>query len=170
MKYELVDVTREADWSAYHAIRRDVLWTARGRPNYDDRHADEYLPSHHPLLLKCDGVPIGTTRLDERGLGVGVVRLVAIRQQSQRQGHGRQLARMVDARARQLGLTTLYVNAVSDAVEFYRKNGWRSFAFATKEASPVLKVSRRGGLPMRLVAVLDFDGRYSQSRQEWWKD
>ena len=140
MRYDLVDVTSDDDWRNYHAIRRDVLWTARGRLVYDEGHADEYASTNHPLLLKLDGVPIGTTRLDQRGRGIGVVRLVAIRAQSQRHGHGRQLARMVERRAQQLGLTMLYVNAVSDAVEFYRKSGWQIFSWDPAELTGTFAV------------------------------
>ncbi len=32
-----------------------VLWEGRRRSGYDDRHADEYLSSNHPLLLRLDG-------------------------------------------------------------------------------------------------------------------
>ena len=133
MIYELVDVADLEDWQAYHAIRRDVLWTARGRTSYDNSHADEYLPTNHPLLLKCDGVPVGTTRLDVRGDGTGVVRLVAIRAQGQRRGHGRELSRRVEARAQQFGLTTLYVNSVETAVDYYRKTGWEPFPWDPDE-------------------------------------
>jgi hypothetical protein len=67
MNYRLVDVENEADWRAYHAIRRNVLWEARGRWNYDERHEDEYRSNHHPLLLKLDERNIGTARLDDFG-------------------------------------------------------------------------------------------------------
>lgn len=133
MTYELVDVESAADWQAYHRIRREVLWTARGRTGYDDGHADEALVTNHPLLLKYHGMPVGTTRLDERGEGAGVVRLVAIAAQEQRHGHGRHLSRLVEVRAKALGLTTLYVNAVEDAVDFYRKTGWEPFAWDPDE-------------------------------------
>jgi hypothetical protein len=103
MAYELVKVTSESDWRDYHSLRRQVLWEARGRSNYDDRHADEYLPTHHPLLLKLDGRPIGTTRLDDFGHGRGAVRLVAIAIGVQRQGHGRALSVLVEDYARRLG-------------------------------------------------------------------
>jgi hypothetical protein len=33
--------------------------------------------------------------------------------------------------------------------------GWRSHALCSREASPVLRVARRGGLPMDVAAVLD---------------
>jgi hypothetical protein len=52
VNYRLVDVENEADWQAYHGIRRKVLWEARGRSNYDDRQPDEYRSNHYPLLLK----------------------------------------------------------------------------------------------------------------------
>jgi GNAT superfamily N-acetyltransferase len=111
MSYELVNVTTEIDWRAYHSLRRHVLWEARGRDDYDERHPDEYLAANHPLLLKLDGGPIGTTRLDNLGDGRGVVRLVAIAADAQRRGHGRALSALVDDYARGLGLTTLLVNA-----------------------------------------------------------
>ena len=41
MKHRLVRMVDEADWRDYHALRRAVLWQARGRSGYDDRHGDE---------------------------------------------------------------------------------------------------------------------------------
>ena len=140
MTYELVDVETPADWRAYHAIRRDVLWTARGRPGYDDTRPDEHAPGNYPLLLKCDGVPVATTRLDTRADGAGVVRLVAVTAATQGQGHGRALSRLVEERARQLGLTMLYVNAVSNAVGFYRKTGWHDFPWDPAELADTFAV------------------------------
>jgi hypothetical protein len=51
MNYELVEVAGDNEWRDYHAIRREVLWEARARTGYNDRHSDEYLPANHPLLL-----------------------------------------------------------------------------------------------------------------------
>ncbi len=126
MGYDLVQVTTERDWRAYHALRRQVLWEARGRDDYDERHPDEYLAANHPLLLKLDGRPLGTTRLDDLGDGRGVVRLVAIDAATQRRGHGRVLSALVDDYARGLGLATLLVNAAPDAVGYYEKSGWNT--------------------------------------------
>src|SRR5260370_35361343 len=78
MTYELVKVTTESDWRDYHSLRREALWEARGRSRYNERHADESVPTNHPLLLKLDGRSIGTTRLDDFGDARGAVRLVAI--------------------------------------------------------------------------------------------
>ncbi len=116
MSYELVDVTSESDWRDYHALRREILWEAKGRYDYDDKRAGEYLAANHPLLLKSDGRSIGTVRLDDLNNGAGVVRLVAIASDMQRQGHGRMLAAMVESRAR-LG--------TKDAVRERRSGGCR---------------------------------------------
>ena len=147
MIYELVDVQNHDDWNAYHALRRDVLWIARGRTGYDAGHTDELISSHHPLLLKCDAKPVATTRLDERGRGVGVVRLVAVAASAQRQGHGRHLSDLVEVRAKQLAITMLYVNAVKTAVEYYRKTGWEPFAWdpdeLTRSFAPCIQMRKR---------------------------
>ena len=103
MAYELVKVSTEADWQAYHAIRRQVLWEARGKHDYDATRSEEHAVTNHPLLLKLDGRPIGTTRLDDRGDSTGVIRLVAIASHAQRQGHGRVLSASVEDYARPLG-------------------------------------------------------------------
>jgi hypothetical protein len=126
MAYELATVTTEDDWRAYHELRRDVLWKAPGLEGYDERHSDEYLAANHPLLLKRNGQPIGTTRLDDLGNGRGAVRLVAIATGMQRRAHGRILSALVEQYARWLGLTTLFVNAVPEAVGYYEKMGWNA--------------------------------------------
>jgi hypothetical protein len=99
MVYQLVDVNDPADWVAYHAIRRQELFEARGRHGvYDENYPGEHEPNMDHLLLKLDGRPIGTTRLDVRQDGTAVFRLVAIAADVQGQGHGRILADLVDER------------------------------------------------------------------------
>ena len=133
MSYTLARVASESDWSDYHALRRAVLWEARGRAGYDENHPDERVPANHPLLMKRDGRAIGTTRLDDFGNGRGVVRLVAIARDVQRRGHGRVLSAMVETYARSLGIATLLVNAAPDAVGWYEKMGWEHHAWDPAE-------------------------------------
>lgn len=45
--------------------------------------------------------------------------------------------------------------------------GWLSPSFGVKEPASVLRVRRTGTLPIRLVAVLDLDGRYEEWHPEW---
>ena len=134
MTYELAEVRDPADWLAYHAIRRQELFEGKGRHGiYDENHPHDRAPDAHPYLLKLDGVPIGTTRLDMRKDGSAIFRLVAITAAEQGKGHGRVLGQLVEDRAKALGATTLYVNAAETAVGYYRSTGWREHVWDEAE-------------------------------------
>lgn len=109
------------------------MWENRGQTTYDDKHEDEHVANHHPLLLLLDDFAIGTTRLDDLGDGCGVVRLVAILDEFQKSGHGRRLSSLVENYAQNLGIKTLYVNAVPEALGFYGKLGWEFYEWDAKE-------------------------------------
>jgi N-acetylglutamate synthase-like GNAT family acetyltransferase len=136
MEYELLKVTLPNDWRDYHAIRREVLWEARGRSGYEERPA-EHLPNHHPLLLKFGGRSIGTARLDDFRNGTGAVRLVAIVADLQRRGHGRKLSELVEIYARGLGIRRLLVNADPAAIGYYQSLGWDSFLWDETELTGI---------------------------------
>jgi GNAT superfamily N-acetyltransferase len=124
-RFALLDVIEAADWDSYHRIRRQELFEARGLFGiYDPNHPDDLAAFAHPLLLKVDGRPVGTTRLDVWGDGQAVFRLVAITASEQGKGYGRVLADAVEQRARELGVRILFVNAAPTAVGFYEKMGW----------------------------------------------
>ena len=131
--YELIEATSNDDWQAYHKIRREVLWEARGRTSYSTEHPDEHAKNNHPLLLKFQGYPIGTTRLDDLRNGTGIVRLVAITQNAQAQGHGRKLSELVEIYAQTLNLKILFVNAAPEALGYYQKLGWAFFVWDESE-------------------------------------
>jgi N-acetylglutamate synthase-like GNAT family acetyltransferase len=85
-----------------------------------------------------DGCPIATVRLDKLrrgvdGKGFGAIRLVAVRVNCQRQGHGRHLSRLAESYARDLPVSTLYVNASPDAVGYYEKMGWEHYIWDISE-------------------------------------
>ena len=133
MAHDLADVTTDDDWRAFNGLRRSILWDARGRSGYDESHPDDRLAGNFPLLLKWNGRPIGTVRLDQKAPAEGVIRLVTIAVDHQRQGHGRVLSELIDARARRLGMDTLFVNSAPDAVGFYRKLGWQAYVWDASE-------------------------------------
>ena len=133
-RHELIEVASPDDWCSYHAIRRTILFEARGLFGvYQENNADEFKSDNHPLLLKFNGRAIGTTRLDILGGSRGVVRLVAITHDLQRQGHGRELSNRTEHFARAHGVRTLLVNATRDAVGYYEKMGWARFNWDPSE-------------------------------------
>jgi N-acetylglutamate synthase-like GNAT family acetyltransferase len=126
-RHELKAVTTPDDRQAMHAIRRATLFTT-DRPGgpvaYDENHPDDVDPANQCFLLVFDSRPIGVVRLDPRHGNMGVIRLVAIVPELQRQGHGRVLAELVEDKAREFGMTKLALNARQDAVGFYERMGW----------------------------------------------
>ena len=138
MGYELVEVSDPADWVVYHAIRRRELFEARGRFGiYDENYPGEREPNMSHYLLKRDGVPLGTTRLDVREDGTSIFRLVAITAAEQGRGHGRVLSEMVEQRARDFGASTLFVNAAPTAVGYYEKTGWHRHVWDAEELAGI---------------------------------
>ena len=134
MTYTLARPIDEEDWRAFHDIRRKVLFEGRHRDViYNDNHPEDRATGNHPLLLKFEGVPIGTVRLDDFGDGTGCVRLLAITQAEQGRGHGKALGSLVEDFARSLGIRMLYLNSAPEAVGFYEKNGWRRHVWDASE-------------------------------------
>jgi N-acetylglutamate synthase-like GNAT family acetyltransferase len=132
--YTLEPPESAEDWTAFHNIRDAVLFKGRHRTvTYDRNHPDDSDPANTPLLLRHDGTPIGTVRLDDLGDGTGVVRLVAVVAADQARGHGRALSDLWDARARAMGFHTLYVNAAPEALGYYEKMGWERFTWDAGE-------------------------------------
>jgi len=130
MTHTLDPPASDADWQAFHDIRDDVLFKGRHRDvAYDRNHPDDFTQENTPLLLKHDGRPVGTIRLDDLGDGTGVVRLVAVVSDVQGSGHGRAMSALWETRAQGIGMHTLYVNAAPDAVGYYEKMGWERFVW-----------------------------------------
>ena len=138
--YVLKQAETESDWSAYHGIREDVLWKARGRADtYNRSHPDDFKPGNFPMLLIHDGEPIGVLRIDIQS-DVAWFRRVAIREGLQRQGHGREMMRLAMAFAREKGCRSVRSNVARAALGFYRK---LSFSEIANEHSD-------GGVPMAM--------------------
>lgn len=125
MHYELRPVDAESDWRHMHHIRRTVLFrTGRQSVEYDENHPDDRSECNVPYLLCLDSVPIGVVRLDFQE-ETAVVRLVAVIEDEQGRGHGREMDALVESEARQRGVKTLHVNAAPEAVGYYEKMGWK---------------------------------------------
>jgi GNAT superfamily N-acetyltransferase len=126
MAYMFRSPESKSEWTAYHDIRRTVLWEARGIFDvYDDDHPDEFKPNHFPKLLIHDDVPIGVIRIDIYG-ATAWFRRVAIIEARQRNGHGRSLLDFAEDFAREYGAQRVESSVDEDAVPFYRRCGYAS--------------------------------------------
>jgi GNAT superfamily N-acetyltransferase len=114
------------EWAAYHAIRRQAIFAALlpGQA-YDETDPDEVAPGNFPHVLLHDGEIMGVVRIDLIGPSRAGLRLVGIRSDLQRQGHGRVLLRLAEGTARRLGRTEIIINAHPTSLAFYLANGYR---------------------------------------------
>lgn len=136
--YELRAPATDAEWAAYHDIRRRVLFELRGRgAEYEPNHPDESRIGHHPLVLFHDGVPLGGIRIDVDG-DIAIFRRVAVREDVQRHGHGRHLLSRAEAFARSQGCRRIDSHVDAGAVGFYERCGFRQVAASVARASTVL--------------------------------
>src|SRR5258708_12748635 len=125
-RYAMRPVRWPQEWSVYHAIRRDAIFSVLlpGQA-YDDDAPDEFQHRHLPHALIRDGEIIGTVRIDLVGEAQAGLRLIAIRRDLQRQGHGSVLLRLAEHAARGLGRTEIVINAHPTSLSFYLANGYR---------------------------------------------
>ena len=130
MSYELARPASVAEWAAYHDIRRVAIFE-RYLPGhtYDPDDADEFKELNFSHLLRRDGRAIGTIRIDILGDARAAFRLIAIRPDLQRQGHGTILLRLAEQRAISFGCSEIVLNAIKPALGFYEKHGYEPGAW-----------------------------------------
>ena len=142
-EHELRAPANDEEWRELHDIRRKVLFENRGKfDTYIENHPDDFIPGHHPLVLVYKNVVIGVVRIDVEG-AVAWLRRVAIREDLQRQGHGRILLQLAEAFAKAQGCDELWSNAAVEAVEFYERCG---YARDVSVPAPVNSVRMRKSL------------------------
>jgi|694.fasta_scaffold26215_8 GNAT superfamily N-acetyltransferase len=112
-------------WRAYHTIRREVLWEARGRDDYQENHPDELAEGHFPMVFCVDGNPLGVIRIDlNEESREATFRRVAVTPWEQRKGFGRRLMEEAEKFALGRGCQLLVANVAADAIPFYEKIGY----------------------------------------------
>jgi GNAT superfamily N-acetyltransferase len=123
-QYELRTPRSDAEWDAYHRIRRTVLFERRGLVGvYDASHPDETRPGNYPWLLLYKHEPVGTVRVDVSG-SEAIFRRVAVREDVQGRGHGRAMLVLAESFAKEHGASRIGANVDPDAVGFYERCGF----------------------------------------------
>ncbi len=135
-RYSLQPARSPQEWAAYHAIRREAIF-ARLLPaqSYDESDPDEFKPGNLPHVLRLDGDVIGTVRIDLIDAVQAGLRLIAIRQDRQRQGHGASLLRLAEQAVQGFGRSEIVINAHPTSLTFYLANGYAEGDW--RDAGPV---------------------------------
>jgi GNAT superfamily N-acetyltransferase len=136
--YQLRTPQSDAEWAAYHAIRRTVLFERRGKGDqYNALQPDELRPGNYPLLLLYRGEPVGTIRIDLTP-DDALFRRVAVREDVQRRGHGRQMLMFAERVVRAQGKRRIRSHVDPGAVGFYERCGFMRESSGPKGATVVM--------------------------------
>jgi GNAT superfamily N-acetyltransferase len=134
--YSLYPARSPADWTAYHAIRREAIFaTLLPGQKYIENDADELKPSNLPHVLTYGGAVVGTVRIDLIDGTRAGLRLIGIRSDLQRRGHGGVLLRLAERAAQEFGRTEVVINAHPTSLTFYLANGYAAGEW--RDAGPV---------------------------------
>ena len=138
MSDDLRSPATDAEWLAYHTIRRDVLFDRRGRgADYNPEHPDEHRPNNHPLVLWHSDVPVAVLRIDIDN-DVAIFRRVAVREDLQRRGFGRRMLTLAEHFARRHGCSRVDSHVDLAAVGFYERCGFQRVANAASHSATLL--------------------------------
>jgi GNAT superfamily N-acetyltransferase len=141
--YQLRAPSSDSEWTAYHAIRRTVLFERRGRFGvYDAAHPDESQPGHYRFLLLYKSEPIGTIRVDIAE-DEALFRRVAIREDVQRQGHGRKMLELAEGFVRGQNGNRIRSHVDPNAVGFYERCGFTRERADSGEATILMRKDLR---------------------------
>jgi GNAT superfamily N-acetyltransferase len=136
-RYELRTPGTPEEWAAYHAIRREVLFKARGQgAAYDPNHPDEHSPGNYPKVLVVDDRIVAVIRID-LAPPLAIFRRVAVQPGFERRGFGTLLLRMAEDFARQQGCAVIRSSVAPDAVGFYLKCGFEPSGQAGTNSEPI---------------------------------
>jgi GNAT superfamily N-acetyltransferase len=124
--YSLRLVRSAEEWKAYHTIRREAIFDLLlpGQA-YDEHDEDEFKPAQLPHLLFRNEEAVGTVRIDLIDSKRAGLRLIAIRKDLQRRGHGAILLELAEQTAAASGRTEVVINSHPAALGFYLSNGYR---------------------------------------------
>jgi GNAT superfamily N-acetyltransferase len=113
------------DWTAYHSIRRDSIFGLYlAGQVYDEKHPDEFKPGNLPHVLVHGDEVVGTVRIDLLDHLRAGFRLIGIRTDLQRQGHGTTLLVLAERLVHGFGKREITINATARSLPFYLKHGY----------------------------------------------
>jgi predicted GNAT family N-acyltransferase len=124
MKYRIIIPESEKDLQTYYRLRYEVLRKAWGQTESStkDEWEDQSL---HALLLDENGNAVATGRLQFNSPIEGQIRSMAVIEECRGKGCGTQMLKFLEEKARERNLKKITLDSRDNAVNFYRKNGYK---------------------------------------------
>ncbi|HEY9198717.1 MAG TPA: GNAT family N-acetyltransferase [Gammaproteobacteria bacterium] len=113
----------EADFARYFDLRWRLLRASWNQPRGSERDTLED-QSWHRMACDEDRIPIGVARLHRNSPEQVQIRYMAVEPAWRRQGVGTALVHALEARALELNVLEIVLDAREESVEFYRRLGY----------------------------------------------
>lgn len=104
-------------------IRRNVFIEEQNVPEKIEIDGHDNISVH--FIIYIDDIPAGTCRTRRVDIGTWKLERFAVLKDFRTKGIGTELIKSVENKAANSGIKQIIMNAQSDAVEFYIKNGYR---------------------------------------------
>ncbi|MDO6389244.1 GNAT family N-acetyltransferase [Pontibacter sp. BT731] len=120
---KVIEPATPEQFKQYYQLRYDTLRKPWNQPEGSERAEDDE-QAIHAMLVDENNEAVGVCRLHLNTTEEGQIRFMGVRSDKQGLRLGDQLLSYLEARARQLGATTMTLQARENAVNFYRRNGY----------------------------------------------
>lgn len=120
---KVIEPATPEQFKQYFQLRYDTLRKPWDQPEGSERAEDDE-QAIHAMLISGEGEALGVCRLHLNTPQEGQIRFMGVRGDKQGQRLGDQLISYLEDRARQLGATSMTLQARENAVNFYRRNGY----------------------------------------------
>ena len=120
---KVIEPASPEQFKHYFQLRFDTLRKPWNQPEGSERAEDDE-QAIHAMLVDDAGEALGVCRLHLNTPQEGQLRFMGVRADKQGQRLGDQLLSYLEERARQLGATSMTLQARENAVNFYRRNGY----------------------------------------------
>ncbi|RDC64569.1 GNAT family N-acetyltransferase [Adhaeribacter pallidiroseus] len=121
---KIIAPTQPDDWAQYYRLRYEVLRQPWQQPAGSERSPDDATATH-ALLVDESGKALGVGRLHQHAPEEAQIRFMAIRPDQQGKGLGNLILKHLEDIARQWQVKQLTLQARENALNFYRRNGYK---------------------------------------------
>ena len=118
-----------AEWEAYFDLRWRILRQPWGQARGSERDSLDQT-AFHLLIIGDDGRALACGRLHLNLPSEAQIRYMAVDENVQGRGYGSAILPALEAAARRLKASRILLNARDNAIEFYRRHGYKDFGEA----------------------------------------
>jgi N-acetylglutamate synthase-like GNAT family acetyltransferase len=117
--------TTKEEFKALYALRYHVLRESLGLPKGSEKDDFEPISIHFIAVDSATGEIVGNVKLFEKSAGIGQFSHLAVAENQQGKGIGKQLVDAVENKARELNYHTIGTLTRLTATDFYQKCGYQ---------------------------------------------